>query len=397
MAQALPAESCAICHPNHADPSYAYQFDAAGNRTQLVHYNGASTATTSYSHNAGNQLTESGPYEYSYDLNGNMEWIGDQVYYGHNRENRLVEVDNYGDLVTFVYDALGRRIGRTGPDGTKTRFYYDGLNVLLTREKPSGSSVWRTKQAFTLKPAAIGQIISERTNTAWNGSGTPTAWTDQWYHFDLLGNTTLITNSSGAAVSAIDMEAYGTVLSGGQNGYRLTTKGYDADAGLCWFGERWHSQCAGRWLEREPSGADGGNLYQFVFNNPLLLFDDDGLESKTGDPGVREASYFDCFARCLTEKRCPLSGGKVPGLPFLAGVPTPKHALYPYKFFYQQYGVSPYTNPARSLLSRCGASAGVQRVVGRGIAAPAFVVEAGWDIAAECYCASSCLNNPYNF
>jgi len=67
----------------------------------------------------------------------------------------------------------------------------------MTREKPSGGT-WRTKQVYTLKQEPIGQIISERTQAAWNAQGTPTAWTDLWYHFDMRVNTIAITSQSGS-------------------------------------------------------------------------------------------------------------------------------------------------------------------------------------------------------
>jgi len=75
-------------------------------------------------------------------------------------------------------------------------------------------------------------IITECTNTAWNAQGTPTAWTDLWHHFDMRVNTTVISNASGALSSQIDMEAFGTVLSGGQNGFRLTTRQYDNEPAI---------------------------------------------------------------------------------------------------------------------------------------------------------------------
>ena len=55
---------------------YAYTYDPAGNRTQMVHFDGSTTVTTWYSYNAGNQLMlrmqDDGPeWDYVYDANGN--------------------------------------------------------------------------------------------------------------------------------------------------------------------------------------------------------------------------------------------------------------------------------------------------------------------------------------
>jgi RHS repeat-associated protein len=130
-----------------------------------------------------------------------------------------------------------------------------------------------------LKQAALGHIISERTNTAWNAQGAATAWGDKWFHFDLLGNTTGEIGPDGSVTTQVDMEAFGTVLSGGQNGYRLTTKQYDPDAGLYYFNARWYLPSPSRWLEEEPSAMDGPNLYMFVQGNPIIYCDLDGLVS----------------------------------------------------------------------------------------------------------------------
>lgn len=42
---------------------------------------------------------------------------------------------------------------------------------------------------------------------------------------------------------------------------------------------RWYAPDSGCWLEPEPTGADGPNLYQFNFNNPVARVDVNGLQS----------------------------------------------------------------------------------------------------------------------
>jgi RHS repeat-associated protein len=241
-----------------------------------------------------------------------------------------------GSTVSYTYDALGRRIMRTDPQGSKLRYWYDGLGILMTKEKPSGSGSWRTKQVYTLKQAALGHIISERTNTAWNAQGTATAWGDKWFHFDLLGNTTGEIGPGGSVATQVDMEAFGTVLSGGQNGYRLTTKQYDPDAGLYYFNARWYQYEIVRLLERDP--VPHGNLYTYCRNNPLRYFDPTGMiaifspsrwslpmnllclysvrrafEKDFIEDDIREAYindfYLHCVAACEMRKQCGWLGG----------------------------------------------------------------------------------------
>jgi YD repeat-containing protein len=130
---------------------YAYSYDPAGNRTQMVHFNGTTTVTTWYSYNAGNQLMarvqDDGPeWDYVYDANGNQVWeldaaVGQTGWWrGHNRENRLTRVERRVNgttvsAVAYAYDAMGRLLLQTAPDGTMVRYYYDGINTLLERQR----------------------------------------------------------------------------------------------------------------------------------------------------------------------------------------------------------------------------------------------------------------------
>jgi hypothetical protein len=157
------------------------------------------------------------------------------------------------------------------------RYYYDGINTLLERQRYWNDFYdewrWRTLRVYTLAQAAIGQIVAgDRTMTvwhpqtgaptAWAQGGTPDAWTDRWYHYDMLGNVTGELDASGLVQSHVWMEAFGTVLSGGQTGRRLTTKTYDPDAGLYYFSARWYSKILARFVERN-------SPYDLCSNNPV--------------------------------------------------------------------------------------------------------------------------------
>jgi RHS repeat-associated protein len=311
-------------HKRSADDAslyrYAYTYDAAGNRTQLVNFTGSATQTTTYQYNNGNQLTGySGPwtdgYLFEYDSNGNQvrRWFeDDETLYNHNRENRMTSVQQTltGSTVSYTYDALGRRIIRTDPQGNKLRYWYDGLGILMTKEKPSGASAWRTKQVYTLKQAALGHVVSERTNTAWNAQGTPTAWSDKWFHFDLLGNTTGEIGPGGSVITQIDMEAFGTVLSGGQNGYRLTAKQYDPDAGLYYFNARWYAMLLAQFVERSSLKVNYEHPYTLVAAQPTVLTDPVG--SFTGAEVDKAGQY--CTQKQPCRKQNPAnSGSPAPG------------------------------------------------------------------------------------
>jgi RHS repeat-associated protein len=57
----------------------------------------------------------------------------------------------------------------------------------------------------------------------------------------------------------------------------FSTKRYDAQTGLVYYGYRFYAPDMGKWLNRDPLGeAEGRNLYAFVLNNPSNLIDTDG-------------------------------------------------------------------------------------------------------------------------
>lgn len=273
----------------------------AGNRTQMVHFDGVSTETISYDYNDFNQITNhTGVYGIIHDDNGNMDHIdlgADLQYYHHNRENRLVSSEGPGGTVDYDYDASGRLLTRTDNSGNKEKYYYDGINTLLVKEKLSGGS-WRTKRIYILKQAPIGQILAERENTAWSGS-TPTAHTDNWYHYDLLGNVTARTDAAGQVTDLYDMEAFGDVLIGSQDGAHLTTKRNEVNPFQTFFFKRWYAPRLGRWLESEREKQDGLNGYLFVRNQPTALIDTNGQQSHRPPPGEDEQTQdLACHQMC---------------------------------------------------------------------------------------------------
>jgi RHS repeat-associated protein len=60
--------------------------------------------------------------------------------------------------------------------------------------------------------------------------------------------------------------------------FRFSTKRYDEDTGLSYYGYRFYSASLGRWITRDPLGEAGGiNLYGFVGNNAISGIDPHGL------------------------------------------------------------------------------------------------------------------------
>ena len=109
------------------------------------------------------------------------------------------------------------------------------------------------------------------------------------YHFvyDANGNVSEVLDSAGSIAAHYEYSPFGEVVrSSGSyadaNPFRFSTKYWDDETGLYFYGYRHYDPATGRWLNRDPIGELGGlNLYAFVKNRPLNVLDFLGLDSIT--------------------------------------------------------------------------------------------------------------------
>ena len=106
-----------------------------------------------------------------------------------------------------------------------------------------------------------------------------------WYFplYDNNGNVTDYVSETGEVVASYTYNAFGrTIAKSGTMAdifpFRFSTKYYDAEIGLYYYGYRYYSPELGRWLTRDPIEEDGGdNLYAFCGNNGVARADSHGL------------------------------------------------------------------------------------------------------------------------
>jgi len=109
------------------------------------------------------------------------------------------------------------------------------------------------------------------------------------YFYDANGNVGQVMDwSSGELVAKYEYDPYGrTLVAAGDyasaNPFRFSTKYWDDESGLGYWGYRYYTPRLGRWISRDPMGEAGGwNLYSFVTNNPAGKTDSLGLECYCG-------------------------------------------------------------------------------------------------------------------
>jgi len=213
-----------------------------------------------------------------YSPDGGLVSFGDFDYV-YDSASRLTEVWSNGTrVVENKYDALGRRVIKRTPDATRI-FVYDGSLLVVERVERSNGMLeqidywWGKDISGTLYGAdGIGGLLYLRKNGSevyvplYDGMGNVVQYVDKYgtlvahYAYDAFGNTI---QKSGAKADELKM--------------RFSTKYFDDEAGLYYFGHRFYSPRIARWLTRDPIEEEGGlNLYVVCDNDIVNKCDPSG-------------------------------------------------------------------------------------------------------------------------
>jgi RHS repeat-associated protein len=272
----------------------SWTYDAIGNR--LTQTAGGTTTTYSYVKNGTNpnnsaRLATAGANALSHDVNGNVTALG-ILSYTWDTLDRL-KTRNGGPFYTysFSYDAQNRR---TGIDYESTKFIYQGLNVVDMSYRKAGG-YFRSNYLF-------GPGIDE-----------PLARVDStevtYYSVDDLGSVILLTDGAGTVKNKYSYGSWGerqTATEPLVQPFRYTGRESAVlDSGVVekqyYYRARYMVPGMGRFISEDPLQqyveVIGGNLYNYVGNNPVLFHDPFGLMQDC------EQLQIDCFRKCWSG--CP--------------------------------------------------------------------------------------------
>src|SRR5690625_4368657 len=247
------------------------------------------------------------PEIFDYDDDGNLLEDGRWTY-EWDAESRLVSMETRLELssvlprqrLEFGYDLQGRRIQKTVMecDGSwqvvaDCYFHYRGWNLVAELDETETvlkSYLWGLDLSGTLEGAGgVGALLAIRDHaenavyyTAYDGNG----------------NVTALIDSADATVAALyEYGPFGESIrtsapAADINPFRFSTKYFDVETDLYYYGYRYYSPGIGGWLNRDPINEPGHmlvrgetknnkeeelNLYAMVRNDPVNAWDLLGL------------------------------------------------------------------------------------------------------------------------
>jgi RHS repeat-associated protein len=179
--------------------------------------------------------------------------------------------------VNFQYDALGRRVARTGTGGSVVYVQYDQQTIA---DYPVGGVASTPTNRYVYASYIDEPVVRKAAGTG---------GTIHYYHRNQQYSITAMTTSTGAVAERYAYTAYGqpTILNASGsvltssavgNRYTYTGREWDETLGLHHFRARWMSPMTGRFLGRDPIGyEDGMLLYEMLGTTPLNAMDPNGL------------------------------------------------------------------------------------------------------------------------
>jgi RHS repeat-associated protein len=260
---------------NVASNEYGYAYDNTGNHL----FNTVNAVTNIYEVNALNQYTNITQFAESirpvHDLDGNMISNGVWTYTWDAANQLTAAYFNSVCVVSNAYDHAGRRVLKVSHGGTETRrFVYDSWNLVQEAvTTASGTTtnvfVWGRDISGTMQGAGgVGGLLSVRQGNAW-----------YFPLYDNNGNITAYIDEPGSVVAEYAYDAFGATITASGSmcdifRHRFSTKYFDAETGLYYYGYRFYDPLLHRWLNRDPIEEKGGvNVYAFCGNDGVNTVD----------------------------------------------------------------------------------------------------------------------------
>jgi RHS repeat-associated protein len=301
--------------------SFAYTYDANGNRLTQVETNGSGPETTSYTYDALNRLEtvtypDGSSAAYSYDAVGNRvrEVSRDSVgaivsdktasFDSINRLTSLADAVDPSGSATLTWDRNGNLLSKATPAGTES-YGYDAADHLV--ETRSGSSITArfafdpfgrrhlkvgtdSRQYLYDETSTLHELDSDDLEVAKYEYGGDRLLSfvrrdeaRRFYHLDGLGSPAALSDSGGSVVARYHLDAWGryrvpSELSLSANRFGFTGYLFDQETDLYYAKARFYDPELGRFTTQdsvlgEVDEPPSLNRYFYGNANPLRFID----------------------------------------------------------------------------------------------------------------------------
>ncbi|QHB60299.1 type IV secretion protein Rhs [Ralstonia solanacearum] len=308
-----------------ANSSQSYSYDANGNRTgQTI---GGNSYTQTVDPASNRQTASTGPTATtnSYDAAGNQTGDG-TVTYSYSDRGRLASVTKNGTTTSYLYNALGQRVVKSGtnvPSGA-TRYVYDEAGHLIGEYDQSGNALQETvylgdTPVVTIKNATPYYIYADQIDTPRVITDTNNLMVWRWDQTDPFGATLPDENPTSLGAFTYNPRFPGQV--------------YDQETGKHYNANRDYDPASGRYVQSDPIGLNGGqwSTYAYVAGNPINFVDPNGLTMYSDDfmgplprDGYRTSQ--------MTKTRCGLVPPSPPGVDIVQNMSLAKSKINPVWF-----------------------------------------------------------------
>jgi RHS repeat-associated protein len=250
-----------------------------------------------YTYDSADNLTLKGSTQQAFNNADELCWTGSTssacstppsgatTFQYDSRGNRTTVTPNGGQAQTLTYDQANRLKTYAAASTTSYGYNADGLRMC----KYSGNST-QPCQATGNTPyvwdvaSSLPQLLKDGTTAYIYGpSGLPleqiSGSTTLWYHYDQIGSTRVVTDSTGISQATYTYDPYGTlVASTGSitNPFRFVGQYLDAESGLYYLRARYFDSSTGQFLSLDPLIGVTRSPYSYVVGNPLNYVDPSG-------------------------------------------------------------------------------------------------------------------------
>lgn len=245
--------------------SWAYSYDAAGNRTQQVRAGstGAPAGSIGYTYNGAGELTATTADSTTWSYDG----VGAQLKNGVTGQTQAV--DNRGTVT-----AIG---------ATAYTSYSPGNSEQLTRSAPATSFA---SSSFGLASETVaGSLTAFTTTSAGDLTSSRTGSSRSYFARDSLNSVVGVFDATGAWQGGYSYSPYGEQRSSASstsvvaNPLRYAGGYLDTSSGLYKLGARYYDSASGRFTQFDPSGQEA-NPYGYSKCNPINGADPTGLATR---------------------------------------------------------------------------------------------------------------------